>query len=155
MTTLLESPADPSKSSHQGTVVQLVDGNLQCLEQLSLDELHQLQWEQETAFATLIAASQKGTANRSRVIRHGYETVCTILDCIAAREDDSQSLAMGMDTRYRRMVLEVLEDLQHQRIEGGLFELGFGTGILLQAAAEAGYPVGGLEVAEQLHAVDM
>ena len=130
--------------------VRLHDGRQLDLAQLSNDELTQLQCEQEPAFARQIRATTKGSQVRTDVIRHAYETVCTILDQMSKRQIAGQTLSMGMDVRYKRFVLDLLASQRVQGIDGGVFELGFGAGIFLQAASEAGHRVGGLEVSSQL-----
>jgi 2-polyprenyl-3-methyl-5-hydroxy-6-metoxy-1,4-benzoquinol methylase len=130
--------------------VVLVDGTQCDLLGLSTSELIQLQAEQEPAFASRIVASPKGSLERSAAVRQAYETVCEVLDEVSNRQAQGQSLSMGMDPRYIRLVLELLGKQKAKGVEGGFFELGFGSGIMLEAAARAGYRVGGLEVAGQL-----
>lgn len=130
--------------------VILHDGKRIDLLGLSYDELVLLQCEQEPAFAKKIAATKKNTEERTTVIRHAYETICAILDEMSQHKVAGQTLSMGMDTRYTRFVLDQLLTQCKRGIDGGVFELGFGTGIFLQAAAKAGHRVGGLEVTSQL-----
>jgi SAM-dependent methyltransferase len=73
-----------------------------------------------------------------------------ILDEMSRRQVTGRTLSMGMDSRYTRFVLDQLSQQTAQGLDGGVFELGFGSGIFLQAAAKAGYRVGGLEVTRQL-----
>lgn len=130
-------------------IVELVDGTCCNLNDLSIEDLNQLQWEQETAFAKQIKHSTKGSQRRTEVICLAYQTVCKILAKISEREGNSE-FAMGMDHRYTHFVLERLNALNKNENTGGLFEVGFGSGMLLQAASQNGYRVGGLEVADQL-----
>ena len=132
------------------TIVELVDGSSLDLSRLNVSELLDLQWEQETAFADLIKKSRKGTAERTEIIQLAYATVCQILATISAKQGEAD-FVMGMDERYKQLVLEQLAELKEIGVNGGLFELGFGSGTLLQAASESGFRVGGLEVAEQLY----
>ena len=48
---------------------ELVNGEEAELSMLSIEELYQLQWEQETAFAQKIKESQKGTEDRAETIQ--------------------------------------------------------------------------------------
>jgi 2-polyprenyl-3-methyl-5-hydroxy-6-metoxy-1,4-benzoquinol methylase len=130
--------------------VILHDGSRIDLLKLSSDELTRLQCEQEPAFAKKIASTKKNTEERTAVIRHAYETICAILDEMSRHKVAGQTLSMGMDARYTRFVLDQLLAQRKLGIEGGVFELGFGTGIFLQSAAKAGHRVGGLEVTSQL-----
>ena len=130
--------------------VVLNDGNRVDLSCLSVDELRQLQCSEEPAFAKKIGLTSKGSQERTSIIREAYETICTTLDELSRRKVAGQTLSMGMDRRYTQFVLEQLETQSRLGIDGGVFELGFGSGIFLQAASEAGHRIGGLEVASQL-----
>lgn len=147
--------------------VRLVDGRAVDIADWPISRLRQLQWEQEVAFAAAIRATAKGSAKRRRTIAQAYDTVCAILNQIRRQETDHGPFAMGMDRRYTRLVLQLLRQqsrnddrandnppdarTQPAQDRGALFELGFGTGILLSAAARDGFTVGGLEVASQLY----
>lgn len=139
-----------SEANHavNSKLVRLADGTDIDLKKLNVRELEQLQCDQEPEFARRIVRSTKGSQQRAEVIRHAYETVCGILNEIDARRDPAESFAMGMDDRYAHLVLRLLADSKSDN--SGLFELGFGSGILLETASKAGYSVGGLEVAEPL-----
>ncbi len=130
-------------------IVELVDGTCCNLNDLSIEDLNQLQWEQETAFAKQIKQSTKGSKRRTDIICLAYQTVCKILAKISEREGNSE-FAMGMDHRYSHFVLERLNAINKDQNTGGLFEVGFGSGMLLHSASQNGYRVGGLEVADQL-----
>ena len=130
--------------------VTLHDGMQADLIDLSFDELTRLQCEQEPAFARKIEATKKRSRERTEIIRHAYETICAILDEMSRRKVTGQSLSMGMDVRYTRFVLDQLATQRKRGIGDGVFELGFGSGIFLQAASKKGYRVGGLEVTSQL-----
>ena len=130
-------------------MVESFDGLSIDLRNRSLDELYELQWQQETGFANRIKESKKGSKQRIEIISKAYETVCQILHVIAETNGDS-ALSMGMDDRYTQLVVERLDRLKENDVEGGLFEIGFGSGLLLQSVSEAGFEVGGLEVASQL-----
>jgi hypothetical protein len=145
-------PDTTSNGPERSTVITLCDGSPREISQLNVAALRLLQWDQEPQFARQIADSKRGTSERAAAIRQAYETICTILDEIALRSPAGHSLAMGMDRRYTRLVLDQLHRQRKLGIPGGLFEMGFGSGILLFAACEAGFSVGGLEVASQLHA---
>lgn len=149
------NPSDQINAHLQSTdsmtddIVELVDGTCCNLNDLSVDDLNQLQWEQETAFAKQIKQSKKGSQRRTDIICLAYQTVCKILAKISEREGNSE-FAMGMDHRYSRLVLQRLNAINKDKNVGGLFEVGFGAGALLQTASQNGYRVGGLEVANQL-----
>ena len=130
--------------------VVLNNGNQIDLSRLSEAELTQLQYLEEPAFAKKIGLTSKGSQERTAIIREAYETICATLDELSRRKVSGQTLSMGMDRRYTQFVLEQLASQSSKGIDGGVFELGFGSGIFLQAASEAGHRIGGLEVASQL-----
>lgn len=150
--TLLEPDCDEvdSTTAPSRRMVTLVDETQCDLADLTEAELLQLQTEQEPAWATQIALSTKGSPHRAAIVRQAYESVCAILDEASSRQCEGQSLSMGMDQRYTHLVLNLLKHQQASGIDGGLFELGFGSGIMLAAAANQGFRVGGLEVVEPL-----
>jgi 2-polyprenyl-3-methyl-5-hydroxy-6-metoxy-1,4-benzoquinol methylase len=139
-----------SDSANEPSTVVLIDGQKIRLSDYSDDQLERLQFDQELAFAAAIKASPKNSQQRVETIRHAYQTVCNILDEISSRRGDSEMLSMGMDARYTRLVLEVLARQRKKSIGDGIFEVGFGSGLMLRAASKAGYRVAGLEVAPQL-----
>ena len=145
-----EVPVIASVKRPPATIVVLVDGSSLDLSPLTVNELFDLQWEQERAFADRIKKSIKGSNERTVIIQQAYATVCQILATISAKQGEAD-FVMGMDQRYQQLVLEQLATLEKNGVGGGLFELGFGSGTLLQAASEAGFRVGGLEVADQLY----
>jgi len=149
--TTFVSTAVPISFIHdKSKLVTLLEGEQVQLAELSFDELLQLQCEQEPAFARRIAGTKKASPERAAAIRHAYETVCAILDQMSQRKVAGQTLSMGMDVRYKRFVLDLLAGQRSRGIDGGVFELGFGSGIFLQAASDAGHRVGGLEVSSPL-----
>ncbi len=149
MLTLDSEPLESSPTSEPPTPkVMLADGRQQSLEGMSVEQLHQLQWEQEIKFANAIRTLPKGSTDRALVTGQAYDTVCAIL---SAQQDDDQPLVMGLDPRYMRLVLELL----NQQIQRGigrpsLFEIGYGSGAMLQEVSAHGYSVSGLEVSDTM-----
>ncbi|MDZ4658469.1 MAG: class I SAM-dependent methyltransferase [Bythopirellula sp.] len=124
--------------------VMLADGTWLPLAGLSADELSHLQWEQEQRFARAIAALPKNSHERVLLTGQAYDTICTIL---AALQTDDQPLRMGLDKRYVRLVIELL----HRQVNQGvgrpqLFEVGYGSGLLLKEVSDHGFPVAGVEI---------
>jgi len=146
----IEAPACAADAQEGG--VRLADGSRQGLGGLTLEELQQLQWEQEQLFARAIQAAPKGSPERTAAIGHAYDTVCTILTAQARRRDPQASgLVMGLDRRYVRLVLETLQRQRRCGFERpSLFEVGYGSGLLLAQVAAAGYPVGGIEISRTM-----
>lgn len=142
----LSSQSETPKSN----CVVLNDGVQIDLSRLSVEELTQLQCHEEPAFAKKIGLTLKGSHQRTAVIRQAYETICATLDELSRRKVAGQTLSMGMDRRYTQFLLEQLASQCRLGIDGGVFELGFGSGIFLQAASQVGHRIGGLEVASQL-----
>jgi SAM-dependent methyltransferase len=144
-------PADPAPPE-AGTVM-LANGQTAVLDGLDRAQLHQLQWEQEQKFARAIVAFPAGSPQRSLIVGQAYDTISTILvrlAALAARdrgEADDQPLVMGFHQKYSRFVLRLLE-AQVARGEGRprLFEIGYGSGVLLSEVRGHGYDVGGIEV---------
>lgn len=136
-----ESPK--SAPSHPDKVM-LADGRWQSLEGMSVEELHKLQWEEEQQFAKAIVQAPKASEERARVTGQAYDTVCSIL---SAQQAGDQPLVMGMDARYVRLVLELLDRQVRQGLgQPSFFEIGYGSGAMLKEVCDRGYPVGGLEV---------
>lgn len=124
--------------------VMMADGSWQSLDGLSIEQLQRLQWEQEQKFANAIRVLPKGSDDRARVIGQAYDTVCAIL---SAQQPAGQPLVMGLDPRYGRLVVELL----NQQINRGIghprfFEIGYGCGVMLKEVRDHGFPAGGIEV---------
>jgi SAM-dependent methyltransferase len=132
-------------SSHCPESVRLANGQTESLAAMSREALHVLQWEQEQEYAREIMAHPKGSCERSAAIREAYDSICTILSAQSSSAD--KPLVMGLDPRYVRLVLGLL---QGQRREGcgqpRLFEVGYGCGELLATVREHGFAVGGIEM---------
>lgn len=143
--------ATPDESKDNPSVV-LIDGQQVFFFDYSDDELARLQYDQEIAFAAAIVASPKKSTQRITTTRHAYQTVCKILDEIAARSGNGSLLSMGMDARYIRLVLEICRANVSVVSAMGSSKsvLVQGLLLLLRAASEAGHRVAGLEVAPQL-----
>lgn len=146
----IASGTAPRDNSGDESSVILKDGQTVRLSDYSDDQLTRLHFDQEVSFAAAIKASPKNSVQRVETIRHAYQTVCKILDEISSREGNSGLLSMGMDPRYIRLALEILSRQRKKNVGDGIFEVGFGSGLLLQAASDAGHRVAGLEVAPQL-----
>jgi len=142
-----DCPLPPVQAVHS---VKLIDGQQLALDGLSKTALSRLQYDQERLFAKAIVDAPKDSRERALTIQHAYQTVCEILDEAAKRGGIRGSLSMGMDPRYAKLVLRILGGRRQRGLNDSLFEVGFGSGLLLQAATDAGHRVGGLEVAPQL-----
>jgi SAM-dependent methyltransferase len=146
MLTLNSPPAEPSDAPVPATAreVLLAEGRWLSLAGLSLEQLQQLQWEQEQKFANAIRSLPKGSQDRALVIGQAYDTVCTIL---AAQQNDGQPLVMGLDPRYGQLVVELLNQQIHRGIgQPRLFEIGYGSGTMLEEVRAHGFPSSGIEV---------
>lgn len=126
----------------------LADGTWHSLAGMSVAELSALQWEQEQRFARAIAATPKKSHERELVTGQAYDTICAIL---AAINGDSMPLQMGLDKRYTRLVLELL----YRQVSRGigrprLFEIGYGSGLLLKEVSDHGFAVGGVEISAMM-----
>ncbi|MEQ8209796.1 MAG: methyltransferase domain-containing protein [Lacipirellulaceae bacterium] len=142
-----ETPA-PIEAASEPNEVMLANGQLCDLSPLAPEQLKELQWEQEQKFASAILAYPKGSNERALVTGQAYNTVCSIL---AAMQEGEEPLEMGMDQRYIRLVLNLLER-QYQRgiARPSLFEVGYGCGKLLEEVRGQGYNISGIEVSSTM-----
>ncbi|MCA9259093.1 MAG: methyltransferase domain-containing protein [Planctomycetales bacterium] len=146
---------DCSTHSDQSAAVEvmLADGTWKSLQGLQVEELQQLQWEQEQKFARAIKTCKPGSRERQMVTAQAYDTICTLLAALASLHNpqEGKRLLMGYDARYPKLVLQLLES-QIARGFGRpqLFEIGYGSGALLEEVAGYGYRVGGLEVSQAM-----
>lgn len=147
----IESPPIPEaqkSAAPPAPVVMLANGRQLSLEGMSLEELHLLQWEQEQQFARAMLALPKGSRDRALVIGQAYDTICTIL---SEQQAEEGPLMMGVDRRYMRLVLELL----NQQIRRGigqprLFEVGYGSGTMLKEVSDNGFRVSGIEISSAM-----
>ncbi len=128
--------------------VALADGSAADLSSMTREELLRLQWQQEREFAARILASPKGSRARAEAMGQAYDTVPRIL--AAAWGSSDKPLVMGLDPRYEQVVLKLLRRQQGRGLKVRFFEIGYGSGVLLQRVCEAGFPAVGLEVSEAL-----
>lgn len=146
----------PLLSVRDKITVELVNGERCDISNLTSQQLVELQCDQEVAFAKAIVASPKDSAERQEVTAIAYSTVCSILERMGqfhAAENKSESahdFVMGLDPRYTRLVLRLMRQQAARGIDGGFFEVGFSSGVLLHQVADAGFRVGGLEVVQAL-----
>ncbi len=146
MLTLDPQPANSAETlpSAPTSEVMLADGSWRSLSGLSAEQLQQLQWEQEQGFANAIRSLPKGSAERAMVIGQAYDTVCAIF---GAQQPADQPLVMGLDPRYGRLVVELLNGQIHRGIgQPRFFEIGYGSGMMIQEVRDHGFPSGGIEV---------
>jgi predicted TPR repeat methyltransferase len=130
-------------------MVTLADGSSRSLSAMSARALQELQWEQEQSFARAIKAAPKCSWERGKIIQRAYDTVCKIL--AAQLADAGQPLVMGLDSRYVRLVLDLLRQQSQRGLRPRLFEVGYGCGSLLTEVREHGYKIGGVEVSSMMH----
>ncbi|MCA9231903.1 MAG: methyltransferase domain-containing protein [Planctomycetales bacterium] len=136
--------AAPKFDQSPGREVLLADGQSQSLDGLTGDQLHELQWHQEQLFALAILQSPKASKERSLATAQAYDTICSLL---AAQRIEGQPLIMGMDARYVRLVLEILDRQVKQGMgQPRFFEIGYGCGEMLRQVRDRGFLVGGVEV---------
>ena len=140
-------PDEPSapETAPQEFEVTLACGKRQSLTGMTQEQLHELQWEQERRFAAAIRAYPARSRERGLVTSAAYDTVCTIL--AAMRGDSHGELVMGMDPRYSRLVLRLLDGQVERGLgHATLFEIGYGSGALLEEVCGYGYGASGIEV---------
>lgn len=139
--------------------VMLADGEFVELGEIPLAELQRLQLEQEQRFAKAIVSFPAGSHERALVTAQAYDTVCGILAAQRLRQGATAGpLIMGFDRRYVRLVLNLLDgQIKRGFSQPRLFEIGFGSGALLNEVRGFGYAVGGVEVSATMRdqAVDV
>ncbi len=129
-------------------VVRLHDGTPLDLAGLSRVELEKLQWIEERAFAAKIRRTAKNSTERGATIGQAYDTVLAILDRLAP---STGPLIMGLKPRYIRLVLDALRMRRREGVAAPrFFELGYGSGRMLQAVADADFAVAGIEVSSAM-----
>ncbi len=140
----------------EGLMVTDVAGCERDIASWTYEELLSFQCEQEPLFARAIEATEKGSDGRREITQQAYTTICAVLARMTVAYPGNTSLsqedsfAMGMDPRYSDLILRLLSQQKAAGVEGGLFEVGFSAGVLLEQVALVGYEVGGLEVVEEL-----
>ena len=125
--------------------ITLHDGSTADLAEFGPKEIDQLHWDQERAFASRIRQSPKGSEERAFAFRDGYDTVTQIL---AWRDRATErGLVMGYNPRYVRLVTKLLRRHRHGSTPTPrFFEIGYGSGAMLEAVVREGFDVGGVEV---------
>lgn len=151
---LVVSQAAPREAAR--VCVAAVDGTQHAVSEFTWNELVDFQCEQEPLFARAIEATEKGSEARRDITQKAYTTICTVLEQMATRFPQKYGVsadagfAMGMDPRYGDLIVRLLASQKQHGVKGGLFEVGFSSGVLLEQIASKGYQVGGLEVVEEL-----
>jgi SAM-dependent methyltransferase len=143
-TSLETPPIDrPLEANSQSLLVTLSSGEQLDISQFDSDELQQLQWREERAYAAQIAASAAGSRERKDLYRQGYDAVTTIYARIVDR--NSKGLVMGFDRRYATVARQLLARSSARCSRPArVFEIGYGCGALL--AELPGVDVAGIEV---------
>jgi len=141
-------PVAPVPSSSP-THVTLADGTTRDLTGLGRDELVRLQWEQESTFARRILDAPKGSADRAEAVRHAYDTVTRIHAGVIGAS--GKPLVMGLHPRYERMLRSLLHRQRDRGVQPRLFEIGYGSGVLLKRVSEWGFPAAGIEVSPAMY----
>ena len=151
MTPQAAAPSSPALDEPRQTVVlRLSDGTERDVSDLCEAELCQLQWQEERRFAQQILAAPKGSVQRAEATGQGYDAITTLLR-LRTKQQGGQ-FAMGHSPRYERLVLRLLRQQHARGIRcPTLFEIGFGSGLLLERIHNQGYPVAGIEVSQAMH----
>ncbi len=146
MLTLDTLPAEQSEASESAASsgVMLADGSWLSLVGLDIEQLQQLQWEQEQKFAHAMQSLPKGSSDRALVTGQAYDTICAIL---SAQQPAGEPLVMGLDPRYGRLVVELLNQQVNRGIgQPSFFEIGYGAGVMLKEVSGHGFPSSGIEI---------
>lgn len=141
------STSSPIWQDETASPVTLCDGTDVDLATLNFEQLRELHWQQERAFARRVLDSPKGSRERAAAFAQGYDTVLSILRRII--NPGNGPLVMGLDPRYKQMVLDLLA--RRGAATGRrprLFEIGYASGMLLAAANSNGAEVAGIEVSD-------
>ncbi|HEX4148560.1 MAG TPA: class I SAM-dependent methyltransferase [Pirellulales bacterium] len=136
--------------TREPVLLRLSDGTRQDLSGLSEAELCQLQWQEERYYAQQILAAPKGSSQRAEITGRGYDAITTLLR-LRSRQQPAQ-FAMGHSPRYERLVVRLLRQQRARGVQSPtLFEIGFGSGLLLERIFQQGFAVAGLEVSPAMH----
>lgn len=132
--------------------VTLSNGTVQEIDELTPDELLDLQWQEERAFARRIRQSSRGSEERARAFREGYDTVTQLMAArLADNDEQSSGLVMGFGQRYARLIGQLLARYERRGVaHPRMFEIGYGSGAMLAAVAARGYEVAGIEVSRHM-----
>jgi SAM-dependent methyltransferase len=152
-------PVAPPKTAPppSALTVMLANGQHLSLENLSCRQLHELQWEQEQKFARAILAFPAGSPQRSMILGQAYDTISVIVSRLesemgqASGADADRMMRPGLDARYVKLVLRLLENQVARGIgQPRLFEIGYGSGWLLHEVRSYGYDVSGVEASSEM-----
>jgi hypothetical protein len=124
--------------------VRLADGSWRDLSGMNRDDLVRLQFDQERSYARQFLNTPKNSAERAAAFRDGYDAITTIF--ASANLSEGEPVVMGFNRRNVALVLRLMHRQAQSGMTPRLFEVGYGCGALLAAVADAGFPVGGIEV---------
>ena len=148
----LPTEPTPVDESPAPAGVMLANGRMTSLAGLSAAALRELQWEQEQKFAEAIPAFLARSPERAMIIGQAYDTISTILAHLEVAESQAASaadapLVMGFAPKYAKLVLKLLKRQEAcGELQPRLFEIGYGSGVLLKEVREFGFEVGGIEI---------
>jgi len=103
-----------------------------------------LQFEQERQFAVQILAAPKGSALRNQAIHQAYETMTGII--VAKRRLEHTPMVLGLHPRHARLVVDLPRHQRRRGLHPRFYEIGYGSGTLLEQVRNAGFPFAGIEV---------
>ncbi|MHC4399930.1 MAG: class I SAM-dependent methyltransferase [Planctomycetota bacterium] len=129
--------------------VTLADGAACDLGTLDRHELLRLQWQEEREFARRILDAPKGSTARAELLERAYDTVIRILTALDGNAETP--LAMGVNPRYERLIHRLLVRQKKRGLAPSFFEIGHGSGILLERISRWGFPTAGIEVSREMH----
>lgn len=132
--------------------VTLCDGSSRSLAGLDAEQLLQLQWEQEQAFAGAIIGARRRSPERQATIAAAYDFLGVVLSARAQLAGTRfERLKLGSNDACVDLVTQVLRrQVRRRRDVPSFFEVGYGTGAVISAIEQAGFPAGGIEVSSQL-----
>ncbi len=133
--------------------VTLSNGRQRSLVGLDGDALHRLQWEEEQAFATAIISAPPVSRERQATIAAAYNFLGIVMSARAQKAGkDIDRVELGSDEEYVNFVVALLEQQkQGDFAEPYLFEVGYGSGILIAEVERRGFAIGGIEISSMLH----
>lgn len=133
--------------------VTLSDGRAYSLAGLDEDALLRLQWDQEQAFASAIMAAPPVSRERQATVAAAYDLLGAVMSARAQRSgQDIDRVELGSSAAYADYVVDLLERQKRSRFaEPLLFEVGYGSGILISEVEKRGFAIGGIEISSTLH----
>lgn len=141
------------QAAYSVATVILSNGQQRSLAGLDENALHCLQWEEEQAFASAILSAPPVSQERQATIAAAYNFLGIVMSARAQKAGkDVERVDLGSQEEYANLVVTLLQQQkQGDFAEPYLFEVGYGSGILIAEIERRGFAIGGIEISSILH----